>query len=512
MQIVIRSTDKLRGPKALDLNPVLSALLAAARETSTDLARLRVVGDWVQYRQNFREPVDARLICPSAAASARAYRAGLEADADSEAATEGAGAGLEIGVDLRRAASADLADLFRRALNGGAGGQQRDGCRLYLEDWKAESAGCIWAFNALYWRALGLWEQATGNEYEQALPKGESDARNVAAAQELILELFRVWDDLAAQQALPEDLYVLELGVGNGNQARVWLDEFLRLDRERHGGAYYRRLHYLMGDYSPHVLERARANVSSHAEHVSSLVLDARSLTQTLRFLSAKAFLIYISNVYDNLPTDEIVRLGGHLFRVEVRAFIAGATAERLAAEIGVAPSALPDLAGRLLHLGPALLAEAAADRFHGDPLAAVALWRALWEALRLEERYVPIEELDTYEVAPGISGEILRPIVEANGDLRMHVSNGAAASFADSMPLLHPFGVLQCHDLFVTEIDQYQSGFRGPGKYDGSVVNWVNGPLLAAIGRRRGFDVQIRRFAHRSGSNVLTLTARVRE
>ncbi|HZQ36585.1 MAG TPA: class I SAM-dependent methyltransferase [Dehalococcoidia bacterium] len=506
MQILIRPTDRLRGPKALDLGPVLSALLAAAKDAPLDLAQLRVVGDWVQYRQNFREPVDVRAICPTAMAAARVQRTAAAADGGT------ANAALEIALDLRRANAAELPRQLRQALAAGRNEPGSGNCRLYLEAWGPESESCIWAFNALYWSALGLWEQATGSEYERALPKGESDARNVAGARELILDLFRVWDELSAQHALPEDLYVLELGVGNGNQARVWLDEFLRLDRERNGGAYYRRLHYLMGDYSPHVLERARVNVSGHAERVSSLVLDARAPTQTLRFLSYKAFLIYISNVYDNLPTDEIVRLGGHLFRVEVRAYIAMATAEQITSQFGVPASELPDLVGRLLHLGPALLAEAAAERFHGDPLAVVAFWRALWEALRLEERYAPIEGLDTYAVAPEISGELLRPIVEANGDVRMHVSNGAAASFADSMPLLHPFGVLHCHDLFVTEIEQYRTGFRGPGKYDGSVVNWVNGPLLAAIGRRRGFDVQFHPFAHRAGSNVMTMTARVRE
>ena len=66
---------------------------------------------------------------------------------------------------------------------------------------------------------------------------------------------------------------MLELGVGNGSQARVWLDEFVRLDRER-GTDYYRRLHYLMGDYSPHVLDLARAAVRDHAERVSGLVLE----------------------------------------------------------------------------------------------------------------------------------------------------------------------------------------------------------------------------------------------
>ena len=106
-------------------------------------------------------------------------------------------------------------------------------------------------------RRCPRWEQATGREYEQALPGGESDARNTEAARELILELFRIWDELDARRALPEELYVLELGVGNGNQARTWLDEFVQLDR-RHGRDYYHRLHYLMGDYSPHVLDLAQ--------------------------------------------------------------------------------------------------------------------------------------------------------------------------------------------------------------------------------------------------------------
>jgi hypothetical protein len=141
-----------------------------------------------------------------------------------------------------------------------------------------------------------------------------------------------------------------------------------------------------------------------------------------------------------------------------------------------------------------------------------VAFWRSAWEALRLEERYAPLLELDTYQVAPDVGGELLRPIVEANGDVRMHISNGAAASFADTLPLLHPHGVLLCHDLFVTDIHQYLNGFRGPGKYDGSVVNWVNGRLLQAIGSRRGFDVTFAPFAYRTGANVMTMTARARD
>src|SRR5690606_35452797 len=107
---------------------------------------------------------------------------------------------------------------------------------------------------------------------------------------------------LAERNALPDELFVVELGVGNGHQAKVWLDEFRAMDAER-GTGYYRRLHYLMCDYSPRVLELARATVSDHAGRVSAVPLDATQPGVALGFLSLKVFLVYVSNVYDNLPS-----------------------------------------------------------------------------------------------------------------------------------------------------------------------------------------------------------------
>jgi hypothetical protein len=478
--------DRLRGPKAVDAAPIITSAYQSITASPADLSRVRVVCDFIQYRQNFRDAIELRHVEPWAI------------DAGSP---DGEGEAWEVAIDLRRAKPDAVGESITNSFQDE---------RLPLEDWRLGSRSLIWGFNGLYWKALSLWEQATGKGYESALPGGQSDARNVEAARELILNLFEVWDNLASRKALPEELYVLEIGVGNGNQAVVFLDEFRRMNREL-GKGYYRRLHYLMGDYSPHVLELARKNVAHHSEHVSSLVLDALRPTETLGFLRYKAFLVYISNVYDNLPTDEIVRIGGHLFQVQTRAVFSRKAAETLAASVNSKPDNLPDLVARLLRLGPELLAEVLPEHF---PTVndAVNFWRAAWEALRLQERYAPLVELDTYEVAPDINGELLRPIVEANGDLRMHISNGAAASFADTLPLLHPHGVLQCHDLFVTDVHQYANGFRGPGKYDGSVVNWVNGRLLAAIGNRRGFDVGFAAFAHRTGANVLTMTARARD
>jgi hypothetical protein len=468
-------------------------MLEALAASAADLARLRVVCDWIQYKANFRDPVIARAVLAAGAA---------DGPADS----------FEIAVDLRRCAApgADVAGAMSAALaqvDPAAG--EADG-RVWLEPWHAGKDSMIWRFNALYWQALADWEKTTGKEYEQSLPGGESDARNVAAARELILGLFKVWDELGSRRALPEELYVLELGVGNGGQARTFLDEFLALDR-RHGRGYYRRLHYLMGDYSPHVLDRARQEVGQHGERVSGLVLEATRLSGSVGFLAGKAFLVYISNVYDNLPTDEVAAIRGRNYLVQVRSYLPAADAGQIAARFGLQPEDLAPLTERLLRIGPELLSESQPELF-SDTGQAVLFWQAVWDALRQAERYTLLEGLDTYQLTPSVTGEILRPLLTAEGDVRMHVSNGTLASFADTLPLLHPFGRVVCHDLFTTGPGEYHSGFFGPGKYDGSVVNWVNGPLLALLASRRGFDVQFSPFTSRPASHVKTLTAQVRD
>jgi hypothetical protein len=497
VRIDVRPVAKLRGASPVNVAGALGPVLDAVSSTDVDLAGLRVTCDWIQYRHNFAEPVECRPVL--------AERPPDHGAADGRPAPPPAA--LELAVDLRRAGDVDLTTSVKQAL-----AEHADGAgpgRTLLEPWGPARDSCIWRFNSLYWQALASWEQATGREYEQALPGGQTQARDVAAARELIGDLLQVWDQLDERRALPESLYIVELGVGNGNQARTWLDTFAEMDRE-HGRDYYRRLHYLMGDYSPHVLERARHAVAHHGDHVNSLVLDATSPQVTLGFLRGRAFCVYISNVYDNLPTDEVASIQGRPYLVEARAYLRDDDAAQIARRYR-AGGKLAALIERLLRLGPDLLAEAAPDHFP-DAGHAVTFWQDVWSALRLQERYVPLAGLDAYQPSASLTGEILRPLLEGSGDIRMHVSNGAFASFADTLPLLHPFGRLQCHDLFVTAPGQYQAGFHGPGKYDGSVVNWVNGPLLALTGNRRGFQVQIAPMPGRPNASVKTLMAQVRD
>ncbi len=96
MLLDFRATDKLRGQNG-SLTTVIDTLLRTALEdASIDLTTLRIVCDWVQYKNNFREPADVRSIV-----------GGTVRDA------------VEIAIDLRRALakSGDLAATIARALD-----------------------------------------------------------------------------------------------------------------------------------------------------------------------------------------------------------------------------------------------------------------------------------------------------------------------------------------------------------------------------------------------------------
>src|SRR5215211_7712406 len=113
MLVELRSTDRLRGPKALDVGPVLTSVLHAARDGTADLSRLRVVCDWIQYKRSFREPIARRPILPSTFHTSQVSRTG-----------NGNGAGesdaYELAIDLRRAKGVELDGILSDALNGTA--------------------------------------------------------------------------------------------------------------------------------------------------------------------------------------------------------------------------------------------------------------------------------------------------------------------------------------------------------------------------------------------------------
>jgi hypothetical protein len=469
--------------RGADVVRTLFGLVADGVIESSLAPSLRVHLDWIQYKANFREPVLVRRA---------ADRSG------------GPLALAELAVDLRRVDPATLAEVLARAL-GDAVDPPEDGPAggVALETWTPVRDSVIWRFNRLFWQRVADWEAASGRRFEEALPSGKSDACQPEAIGDAVADFWTLLRDLEKKGQLPAEVFALEIGVGSGHRAALWLDRFRALDEER-GTSYYPRLRFLLGDYSLPTLDRAMVAVAAHKDLVSVIPLDALNPLKTLSFLRYKILYVHLTNVYDNLPHDEVVRRDGRLYLVETRGYLPAEAAARAAAIGGCAIHGLPRMIEQLLRVGP----EALGDRAQG-----VEFWRATWDALRLEERLVGLEDVSQVPLPPGLDQSHLEDLLaDAPDDVRFHLSRGAAESFVHTVPLLHPRGYLQVQDIFVADMREYRHGFRGPGKLDGSVVNWVNGALLRAIGARTGFDVHFAPFRYRAGSRTSILYTTPRE
>jgi hypothetical protein len=446
------------------------------------LENLNVHLEWLQYKTNFREAIALR----------RAIR-GREVLP-----------WIELGVDLRQVQpdclKEDVVAALKDAENPAASSK-----RVYLEEFGPIRSGLIWQFNRLFWQHLPLWESASGQGFERALPGGTSDANHPEAVGDAVADFWTLLKDLDSRNQLPPEIFALEIGVGTGQRAAAWLDRFRTLDRER-GTNYYPRLRFLLADYSMPTLNRAMEAVREHRELASFLAVDALDPFKSLSFLRYKVLSIHLTNVYDNLPTDELVVRDGKLYFVEARAYVPATTAARICEAFGMPPAEFSRTVNRLIEVGPQHLHPSGVER-------GVAFWRSVWDAIRLEERFVAIESILDAPLPSGVKAGVLEKFVgEGVMNQRFHLSSGALESFVNTVPLLHPRGYLQVQDIFVTKMDEYGRMFRGPGKMDGSIVNWVNGALLAEVGAQAGYDVHFAPFHYRDGSRTSILYTSQRE
>jgi hypothetical protein len=465
---------------------IASALVNVAGEGQVPagvLENLNVHLEWIQYKTNFREAITAR----------RAIR-GQEVLP-----------WIELGVDLRQVKADCLKEEFMVALSDATDGAASSRKRVYLEPFKPIRSGIIWRFNNLFWQYLPLWEGAAGHGFEKALPGGTSDANHPESIRDSVADFWKLLKDLESKNQLPEEIFTLEIGVGTGQRAAAWLDRFCALDRER-GTNYYPRIRFLLADYSMPALNRATEAVREHRDLTSFLAVDALDPFKSLSFLRYKVLSIHLTNVYDNLPTDEIVVRDGKMYFVESRAFVPASAVARVCEAFGIPATDFEATLHRLLEVGPRHL-------HPSDPEKGIAFWRSAWDAIRLEERFIAIQSILDAPMPAGVKPALLETFVgDGVMNQRFHLSSGAVESFLNTISLLHPRGFLQVQDIFVTKLEDYSRMFRGPGKMDGSIVNWVNGALLAEVGAQAGYDVHFAPFLYREGSRTSTLYTTQRE
>jgi hypothetical protein len=465
-----------------DVIATVLSLLEEGQLNAAQFARLQIHLDWLQYKYNFREPVTV-------------MHAGEEAAENSPP--------IEIRIDARQLAPGTLRGLVQKAIAAESPDSPERQGRIYFEDYSSFRKSIVWEFNRLYWQRVKDWEKATGKGYESALPGGKSTGTDAAGIQESVEQFWNLLKQLEGSNRLPQELFILEIGVGMGAHAGLWLDQFCALDQSR-GTNFYPHLRFLLGDYSLQTLEFSRPAVKKHIDLCSFIALDATDPIKTLSFLRHKILHVHSTNMYDNLPDEEIVWRDNRIFWVQSRAYLPAADAARISAATGVPLADYRAMVDRLLDVGVAALP----DRAKG-----MQFWMETWRAMRIEEKLVDAVDLPDASFPAGLSALHMEEILRyAPNGLRIHLSPGALDSFRNTLPLLHPRGYLQVQDIFVTDLQEYTMGFHGPGKLDGSIVNWVNGALLREVAERAGYDLHFTPFQHRAGTKTSVLYTTQRE
>ncbi len=473
--------------KAAAITPMvveaINKLVEDGHITAAQFATLQVQLDWVQYKQNFREVVSVARIAR-----------------ETGEPTSGV---MEMRIDTRQVTPENLRPEMLRAMAVVADPAKCAEDRIPLEDFKSFRHSVAWEFNKRYWGHLGDWEKMTGKGYQEALPGGKSDGNQDEAVIDSVADFWTLLRDMEKRKQLPAEIFILEIGVGSGTRCGMFVNKFRLLDQQR-GTSYYPRLRVLMGDYSLETLDMSRPAVKEHIHLCSFLALDALNPLKTLSFLRHKILYIHSTNMYDNLPDEEIMRRDGGLYYIHVRAYVPMRDAVRMAEKFKVPVDDIRGMVDKLLAIGP---------DFAGDRSCGMSFWSELWKAMRLEEKMVAFEDLPDLMLPTGLDVPRLEDILaKIPGDLRFHLSSGALESFVNTIPLLHPRGYLQVQDIFVTDLNEYRVGFHGPGKLDGSIVNWVDGALLKGVAERTGYDLHFAPYRYRKESKTSVLYTTPRE
>ena len=124
MRVDVRPVSRLRGKDPVSLTAALGPVIEALCAGTADLSRLSVVCDWIQYRSSFREVADLRPVLA----------------ADPVPGPRPPESGLEVAIDLRRCADADLRALVDGLLDEHASPQSST--RVPLESWVPGRQSC----------------------------------------------------------------------------------------------------------------------------------------------------------------------------------------------------------------------------------------------------------------------------------------------------------------------------------------------------------------------------------
>ena len=355
----------------------------------------------------------------------------------------------------------------------------------HLEDWVRPSKSVMWSFNRSYWRHLAAWDETFQKDYAAALPGGVSDGTNPEFwADQIDAFMATAQPPRGVVGAARRDPRARARRRRRRSRRKVWLDAFAAACEEQRprlpapralpdgrllaarAGARRRARRRLRARW-------CAASSSTSATRCTALATCAASCSSPTPATSTTTSrptrsCASATRLRAARPRQHHARRDGRAVRA-ARDRPRTRSSPSSSASCATGPSSLGDLAARRALLGRRVGRRPPRGDLRRDRGAGVAARRA--------ERRRP----------PRRAGRRA-----AGVDARAHVDRRRGELRADpaaAAPRGHPrrAGPLRPRASASTRL------YRGPGKLEGSIVNWLNGPIFQLVGERSGFEVDRR-------------------
>ena len=407
---------------------------------------------------------------------------------------------FELTVDLGQvAAPAALEGELRRVLDGPVRAAGTD-----IGPFVRSSHSPMWQFNAAFWRHLPRFMQAAGRDFRDSIA-GSPDTDRKLTDEDARRCIARLRAASGHRPGAP--LAYLDVGAAGTEHAASMIGYL--------AAAHVGPVEYVLGDISASALRRARQRLGSRRDQVTLhyVRLDLQQPYAPLARFRGRILTAHLTNVLDNLPGEQLARVDGRHYLLQTQLYLPAAALRRLAAAHGLDTDRLATDLTAIATTGVERFLAAYGTRFAARDSRArrggadgehrlMLFWQDLFgnpadlrSGLKLRERLVEIPDPDGFEpsppATPGLErvcrpGTTLRESLSSAGSYTwLHLSDRAIGGCLQLLALLHPHGMLDITDILLRDLVSHYAAYRGPAKFDGSVVQWFNGALFQAFARR---------------------------
>lgn len=388
-----------------------------------------------------------------------------------------------------------------------------DGEDVIIGDFTSWSENLVRHFNHQFWGHVFPYMKAMGktNDKEEPYDKVVGDSpdhgpelirRNALA---FLLTLEKIWSRLGPvsdeQKAMALPLVHAELGTASAAYAKKFIEQLYKLDKTRSNILEDVKWVYFFGDSSQMIIDQIdEMNIDHTGLELDSDEMDVEYPGKTFEPYYGRLLNFHGTNLFDNLPYDELYKVDGEFYQVESRLYLPRKKLTELCEKFKLSPTELrADL--KALHNKEDV--ENFLNKYENklEEKTFYLFWDLLFQSFKRERRFKLIPEITKYDFwddddwddeakfselfEEGESpGKILKELLKDVETIRFNLSNHVIKSVIKLIGLLHSEGYLEITDILVNDmrefLDDPDKAF--PSKYRGSLAGWVDISLIQEI------------------------------